>query len=62
MEKKAWAIWKHLDKTKQGFCFDELGVIWDIAKCKAIIDENTRKLVKRGVREAQELHWAHHIK
>ena len=62
MERKAWQIWKHLDATKQGFCFDELGIIWDIQKCKDIIDRANNEAIDRSVKEANELYYQHHIK
>jgi len=59
---KAFGIWKHLLTTKQGFCFDELGVIWDISKCLEVIDKETKEGVARAVKEHQDLYYEHHIK
>jgi hypothetical protein len=59
---KAFEIWKHLDKTNQGFCFDEYGVIWDRKKCNDIIDKEFERDTKAMVKAAQDLYYEHHIK
>ena len=43
---KAFEIWKYLDSTKQGFCFDEIGVIWDRGKCQDIIYKDNERFLK----------------
>ncbi len=47
--KKAFEIWRYLVDTKQSFCFDELGTIWDIDKCKRVIDKDNIRCCKDNI-------------
>jgi hypothetical protein len=31
-------IKNHLEETRQAFCFDHHGIIWDLKKCEGVIN------------------------